>query len=630
MSEDRGIAWLDRRADALRDDPSSISGLPGLHGVRAHENEGSRPNLAAENGVTAGNARFEEPEIRRPGFQTHDQTFELNGEARRPGLYWHGWTSPKGDANPEPVDDWIASPIHATAQTADSEGNGWGLLLRFMDPLGKWREWAAPLELLAGSGEELRRELLHLGVRIDPRKRNLLSQWIMGQYPGEQVIAATHTGWHGNATAFVLPSRTIGLGKVRFQASHARTDDYRTGGSLDGWRDEVAAPCIGNPVAALAVCMAFAGPLLKLAALQETGGAGIHLRGDSSQGKTSVLQAVGSVWGPPEFVRTWRATANGLEGRAAALNDTLMILDEISECDPREIGAVVYSIANGLGKQRSSRTGAARAPARWRLMALSSGERSLAAHMAEGGKRAKAGQEARLLDLPATDRAHGAFDTLHQHPDGRSFADALKQASARHYGHAGPAFVERLIVETRDLPALRAQTLDIPEFAGASGLEGRAAAVFALAGMAGELATDYGVLPWPEGEAMGAALEGFRCWRDARGGAHTETRQILEAVRSYIERHGDARFSNIRDKSSPPVRDRAGYWEDTENRRVWMLNSAALREAGGGFDVTRIADALEEAGWLSERDHNKRSRVKRTPAGPRRLYCIYPALESQP
>lgn len=624
---DRGTAWLDAPVEPMEHNPSSLSGLPGFWGLQPQQDENAESNPPPGTGVTDG---YEEHKICRPGFQTHDEPFELNGETQRPGLYWHGWTSPKGGVEPEPVDDWIASPIHATAQTADSEGNGWGLLLRFMDPRGHWREWAAPLELLAGSGEDLRRELLHLGVRIDPRKRNLLSQWIMGQYPDEQVTAATRCGWHGDATAFVLPNRTIGLGNVRFQATHARSDDYRTGGSLDGWRAEVAALCIGNSVPALAVSVAFAGPLLKLAALQEAGGAGIHLRGDSSQGKTSVLQAAGSVWGPPGFVRTWRATANGLEGRAAALNDTLLILDEISECDPREIGAVVYSIANGHGKQRSSRTGAARAPARWRLVALSSGERSLAAHMAEGGKRAKAGQEARLLDLPATDRVHGAFDTLHDHRDGRSFADALKQASARHYGHAGPAFVERLIVENRDLPALRAQTLEVPEFAEANGLEGRAAAVFALAGMAGELATEYGLLPWPEGEAMAAALEGFRHWRDTRGGAHTETRQILEAVRSFIERHGDARFSDIRDRSSAPVRERAGYWEDVDNGRVWMLNSSAIREAGGGFDVTRIADALEEAGWLSERDHDKRSRVKRTPAGPRRLYCIHPAPENQP
>jgi putative DNA primase/helicase len=54
----------------------------------------------------------------------------------------------------------------------------------------------------------------------------------------------------------------------------------------------------------LAVSAGFTGPLLKRAKQQETGGAGIHLIGDSSQGKTTALQVAGSIWGPPRFVRS--------------------------------------------------------------------------------------------------------------------------------------------------------------------------------------------------------------------------------------------------------------------------------------------------------------------------------------
>lgn len=132
-----------------------------------------------------------------------------------------------------------------------------------------------------------------------------------------------------------------------------------------------------------------------------------------------------------------------MEGIAAAVNDTALILDEISEADPREIGAVVYSIGNGTGKSRASRTGGARAVRRWRVMLLSSGERTLTATMTKGGKRAKA-DEARLLDIPCG-RRYGIFDELHGLPSGRALSDALRTAAATHYGHAGPAFVERLM-----------------------------------------------------------------------------------------------------------------------------------------------------------------------------------------
>jgi putative DNA primase/helicase len=67
----------------------------------------------------------------------------------------------------------------------------------------------------------------------------------------------------------------------------------------------------------------------------------------------------GSVFGDEHFKQSWRATSNGLEGASAMANDSLLALDEISECDPKEIGAVVYALANGSGKQRANKNGGA-------------------------------------------------------------------------------------------------------------------------------------------------------------------------------------------------------------------------------------------------------------------------------
>jgi len=348
------------------------------------------------------------------------------------------------------------------------------------------------------------------------------------------------------------------------------------------------------------------------------------LVGDSSQGKTTALQIAGSVWGAPRFVRTWRATSNGLEATAAALNDTLLLLDEISECDPREIGAIVYALANGTGKQRAARNGYARQSSSWRVITLSSGERTLSTHMAEGGKCAKAGQEARLLDIPATSQAHGLFDNLHDQPDGRSFADTLKQATGRHFGHAGPAFVEALIEDKRDLPELYAKACMIPDLTGRDGLENRAANVFALLGLAGELATEYAITEWDEGEAMHAAQLGFNLWRKFRGQGQTETRQILDAVSEFILRHGDNRFSCITNSDHASVRDRAGYWKEGNNDegRIYLFNSPALREAAAGFDIRRILTALDSANWIVEHDMDKRSKKFKVAGSSKSLYAI--------
>ena len=43
-----------------------------------------------------------------------------------------------------------------------------GGLLRFKTTKGAWRDWAMPMELLKGSGDELRGELLAMGVQLQP------------------------------------------------------------------------------------------------------------------------------------------------------------------------------------------------------------------------------------------------------------------------------------------------------------------------------------------------------------------------------------------------------------------------------------------------------------------------------
>src|SRR5690606_21184271 len=127
----------------------------------------------------------------------------------------------------------------------------------------------------------------------------------------------------------------------------------------------------------------------------------------------------------------------------------------------------------------------------------------------------------------------------------------------------------------------------------------RAAGRFALLALAGELATDYGVTGWPEGEAIQAAAAGFNAWRSLRGRGNDERRQILERVSGFIERHGDARFSNADSVTDAPVRDRAGWWRDLgEDGRQYLFTSEGMREALKGFDFNRALAVLQDAGAI--------------------------------
>lgn len=352
-------------------------------------------------------------------------------------------------------------------------------------------------------------------------------------------------------------------------------------------------------------------------------GGGVHLVGDSSTGKTTAIEAACSVWGGPNFRRSWRTTANGLEGAAALFNDGLLALDEISECDPREVGAIVYALGNGKGKQRASRTGAARGVTRWRCFVLSSGERTLGTHMNEAGHRAKAGQSVRMLDVPAA-RRFGAWDDIQGLASGAAFSDAIRRAAATHYGQAGRAFLEHLTRDVRDFSSLfeTAKALKVFHAEGGEGQDKRAAARFALVGLAGELAAGYGITGWAEGDAIQAAGEGFRLWQSLRGRGNDERRQILERVSDFIEKHGDGRFSSHMDDNAM-IRDRAGWWRDAEGTREYLFTSAGIREALAGFDFGRALAVLQEAGAVAvPGPDGKRARSYRIGGRVAHLYPI--------
>lgn len=327
-------------------------------------------------------------------------------------------------------------------------------------------------------------------------------------------------------------------------------------------------------------------------------------------------------------MRTWRATTNGLEAIAAFRNDSFLPLDEAGESDPSEIGIIIYALANGVGKQRARRSGVIREAARWRIIVLSSGESSISSHMGEGSKRIKAGQTARLLDIPATHFTYGAFECLHEYNNGQVFADSLKQAVNKNYGHAGIAFVTQLIIEERDLPTLYAEMCQLEDFYSTDGVELRAVSTFALIALAGELATEYGLTGWEKGEAQKAAITAFQSWKEYRGSGGTENRQILKGIYDFILKYTDSRFSDKKMKpETTMVRERAGWWQIVNKKRVYLFTSSALKEAAQGFDVRKITDVLDQAGWIVMRDNGKRSKKVSINGQTLGLYHICPNWE---
>jgi uncharacterized protein (DUF927 family) len=442
---------------------------------------------------------------------------------------------PDKEGNPKPP-LWICASLHVVAKTRDSKSVEWGLLLEWRDADGVLHRWAMPIELLQrDGGAEARCELARQGLAIAPGRaaRELLPAYLQVWPVDARARCVDRLGWH--SAVYVLPEEAIGDVRetVVFQNAHAVEPAFSVAGSVEKWRENVAALAQGNSRLVFAMSAAFAGALLEPAA-EDSGG--FHLRGPSSSGKSTALKLAASVWGnPSRYPRLWRATSNGLEGLAALHNDGLLILDELSQMDPREAGEAAYLLANGRGKNRASRNGTARPAASWRLLFLSAGEESLSALMARTGRKPTAGQEIRMAEIDADAGAGmGALEALHGYGNSAALTQALKDAATRYYGAVGAEWLRRIVEDRPKLAAMLAN--GIKQFmvfapANAGGQIERVARRFGLIAVAGEIATQCGLTGWPEHESERAAAKCFQSWLESFGWTgNREERELLAQV----------------------------------------------------------------------------------------------------
>jgi putative DNA primase/helicase len=539
------------------------------------------------------------------------------------------------DGQIETAEHPVCSRLEVVALTRDIHGSEWGRLLHFKDPDGGEHEWAMPTEMLGGDGTEYRARLLEQGLTIWPTReaRYGLHEYLARCRPDARARAVTRVGWHGNGM-FVLPDQAFGQEskeQTLYQNAAAVSHAFNISGYLEDWQREVASRCAGNSRLIFAISAAFGAPLLRLTG-DESGG--FHYVGRSSLGKTMALRAGGSVWGGSQtqagYLRQWRATANGLEGVAALHCDVVLCLDELSEVSAREAGQAAYMLANSAGKARAYRDGSARRPYTWRLLFLSSGEITLADKIREDGRqKATAGQQVRILDIPADCRnGFGLFQNIHGAKNGQQFAHQLNAATQSYYGTAARAFLTEIAKQQAERIAqtVRNHQNDfITEYCppGADGQVRRAATRFGLVAASGELATALQITGWEVGDATWAAGVCFQAWLAQRGHAGpTEIEDGIEQVRSFFALHGESRFSSeSHSANGRPTINRTGFRKDGY---FWVFPAIFRLEIAAGFEWHSLAAALLERGMLIAGTDGKIQRPVRNPEGGKliRMLCF--------
>lgn len=536
---------------------------------------------------------------------------------------------------------YISSPIRVLAQTRDTTNNAWGRLLEWHDADGVKHTQALSMELFQSDGVELRKALAYQGVIIAPdgKARNLLQSYLMS-YPTEtRALCVDRVGWHDNV--FVLPNEQIGQHEngdlIVYQTTQGIDSNYQSKGTLEQWQSNISKPIASHSKLVVALSSAFAGQLL--APLEQQTGAGVHFKGQSSKGKTTALYVGCSVWGKPShYCKTWKSTGNALEHTAYIHNDGFLALDEIGEvANPKELGNIAYMLANGKGKARLTKEIKAKPSYAWKIIFLSTGEKSLKEIMQENGQKTKLGQEIRLIDIDIDQSEYGLFDQIDFAEDGAKQSRQLVERSNQAYGVAGMAWLRYLTQDKEKVISQAKQLLGqyhlelIAEHK--QGHIVRVANAFALIAVAGELATQAGITAWQTGTALNAVKAVFNDWVNSfEYVGDYQTKEYILHVKAFFEANESSRFEAITPDPDhiEKIINRVGYWKIENGEKLFLVLPEQFKnEVCKGHDNRKVAKALLIEKLL-EHDTGKTTKTVRLPSRTKaiRVYAIKDAIFS--
>lgn len=468
-------------------------------------------------------------------YELKVEPFQLGPIEFQDGLYCV--TTDKGQ---DDVWSRIGAPLWVIASGSDTAGLGWGIQVNWYSPDGRPQEAFIRDVHLLSDGREALMKLMDGGYRFNLGMKRQLIDYLNSKPTDNTRIRHDRLGWIPDTNNFMFGDGAVGYANaVKYIYTGHTPIQSDVAGTLDEWRDEVAALCLGNSRLLLSTSLAFAGPLLRLA---NQSSFGVHLVGPSSIGKSTAMLVAASVLGKPaNKIQTWNATKVGLETTADLCNDSTLFLDEIGQADPHVLGDTIYMLANGEGRARANADLSRRAKLQWRTTFLSNGEVDLEHSLASVGKRHKAGHDVRMINIEADTDRHGIFEELHGHPSGASLSKTLAERTTRYHGVAFRSFVEELTLDIDGAQAfVDEHRADMMRRLGAKECDGqvqRVADAFGLISAAGELANRFGITGWPAGSVAVVVEQLFRKWLARRGTSGSlEEANIIEQLVELLER----------------------------------------------------------------------------------------------
>lgn len=498
--------------------------------------------------------------------------------------------------------EWLCSPLNLVGTGMDGNGQYYRVIECKSRFSGSMRKIAIATSEIGSTALWYRLQGLGLVVASNRRKRDKLADYLQSGGEHHRWTISLTAGWTQDKTAYILPcGDLVGAkgAKTLFNGDLSRGMEYPTRGDLNAWKAQIGVFLNGNSRLCLAVGAALAAPLLRMLDIE---GGGFHLFGDSSDGKTTTAKVALSVWGDPyRLITSWKGTVHGFDNIAAARDDGFVVLDEIGQADASTVSNTAYSIINGMSKVQGDKSGGNRPLLHWRVLVLSTGEKTLQGYLNANRGDWQAGQAARLPSIPADAGAGmGVFEQIGDFTTAAEFAEHLNSAAAIQYGTLGRSWVKSLLTDKYATQKARAAfTRFLGDLNATSGQGRRVAQRFALVYAALSLAADYNLLDLPQSACQAEIMKCFNAWQEREGTGKYEDRRIIKNALDWLEEtpHTD-RAVNIDSNAVHFPRDFACLTRigGIGGLEVFITPKVFDAELCIGYDKMKVLNVLRDAG----------------------------------
>ena len=227
---------------------------------------------------------------------------------------------------------------------------------------------------------------------------------------------------------------------IGIESTYSGPYDVKPRGSFEDYLKMIKEEVLGNPLMEFILVSGLSSVLLAyLSDEYSLDSLIIHIASDSTTGKSTALKLAASLWSVTDvkadsLFSSYNGTNNAIIKKLTGFNGIPYCLDEISMSSMQNFTSFIYTLVNGVEKERLTKDSKLMEKKSWIVTLLSNGERSLVG-LASKNK----GIAARVFEIKNITFTRDAEN-----------AENIQRAIQKNYGLLGPKYAEYIMTLKKD------------------------------------------------------------------------------------------------------------------------------------------------------------------------------------